>query len=298
MQNTNLLAAMQVFIAVVDGGSFSEAARRLGVSQPSVSRQINGLEAHLGVRLLQRTTRRLGLTEAGRIYYDKAREVQRSVLDANQAVSGFYDRPSGLLRISAPHTWAEAKIAPHLGEFLHLYPDINLELQCDDRIQDMVGQQLDLVLRVGRATDSSYIAIPFADVQLVLCATPDYIRQHGDPKTLADLNNHLFITYRHFTTLICERDGSHTTLTLNSRVANDSVNAMISCAEQHLGLSVLPDLLVQDALHQGRLRRLLPEYGFSIHNLPVNQVFAMYPSRKKTAPKVRAFIDFFRDKFD
>jgi DNA-binding transcriptional LysR family regulator len=201
MENGHLLASMQAFINVVESGSFSESARRRGLSQPSVSRQVNGLESQLGVRLLQRTTRSLSLTEAGQVYYDKAKLIQYAVTEAGQAMSGFKDSPSGLLRVSAPHTWMEAKIAPHLGEFLSLYPEIKLDIQCNDHIQNMVEERLDLVIRVGRASDSSYIAIPFSKVKIVLCASPEYFEKKGRPKTLADLNNHNFITYDKLNTL-------------------------------------------------------------------------------------------------
>ncbi len=294
--NTNLLASMQVFIAVVDSGSFSEAARRLGLSQPSVSRQVNALEAHLNVRLLQRTTRCLNLTEAGQLYYEKARDVQRRVTEAHQAVSEFHDRPSGLLRVSAPHTWMEAKIAPHLGEFLNRFPDIRLEIQCDDSLQDMVADQLDLVIRVGRLVDSSYIAVPFADVRLVLCATPNYLAERGEPRTIADLSNHPFLTFKHYRSLICTKGKDHHSLDVDSRVASHSVAAVISGVKQHLGLALLPDLLIGEALERSELVALMPEYRFDIKGLPVNQMFALYPSRKQMPTKVRAFIDFYREK--
>ena len=117
MENSYLLRAMQIFISVVDSGSFSESARRLGVSQPSVSRQVNLLEEHLGIRLLQRTTRRLSLTEAGQIYYQKARKIQLDVMEAGLSISEFKQKPSGVLKIASPYTWTEMKIAPHIGEF-------------------------------------------------------------------------------------------------------------------------------------------------------------------------------------
>lgn len=296
MLSSNLLASMQVFITVVDSGSFSEAARRLGLSQPSVSRQVNSLEAHLNVRLLQRTTRCLNLTEAGQLYYEKARDVQRRVMDAHQAVSGFHDTPSGLLRISAPHTWMEEKIAPYLGEFLNRFPAIKLEIQCDDNLQDMVADQLDLVIRVGRLVDSSYIAVPFADVRLVLCATPGYLAARGEPKTIADLSNHPFITYKQFRSFICSTGKDHQALEVESRLASHSVAAAIGAVQQDLGLAVLPDLLISAALENGTLVSLMPEYRFDIKGLPVEQMFALYPSRKQMPPKVRAFIDFYREK--
>ncbi len=298
MEDGHLLASMQAFISVVESGSFSESARRLGLSQPSVSRQINGLEAQLGVRLLQRTTRSLSLTEAGQVYYEKARLIQRAVTEASQAISGFKDSPSGLLRISAPHTWTEAKIAPHLGEFLSLYPDIKLDIQCNDNIQDMVEKRLDLVIRVGHAADSSYIAIPFAKVNMVLCASPDYLQKYGRPKTLADLNNHNIIIFDKFDKFIFSNDNNQQQITLTGSLVMNSVASIISAVCQDIGLSLLPDLLIQQKLLQGELIEVMPEYKVEIKGLAVDQAFAMYSSRKQMPAKVRAFLDFYKNKFN
>lgn len=303
MENGHLLASMQTFISVVDSGSFSESARRLGLSQPSVSRQINALEAHLGVRLLQRTTRSLSLTEAGQVYYDKAREIQRAVTEASQAISGFKDSPSGLLRISAPHTWTEVKIVPHLGEFLQRYPEIKLEIQCSDQIQDMVEDRLDLVIRVGRASDSSYIAIPFSKVSIQLCASPNYFKKHGEPKTLADLNNHNFITYDKFDRLIFSKDEEQQEIPMQSTLTMNSVSGMISAAKQGIGLIAVPDLLLQENFQKKdlveiKLVEIMPEYHIDIKGLAVDQAFAMYSSRKQMPAKVRVFLDFYKEKFN
>jgi DNA-binding transcriptional LysR family regulator len=298
MEDGHLLASMQAFISVVESGSFSESARRLGLSQPSVSRQINGLEAQLGVRLLQRTTRSLSLTEAGQVYYEKARLIQRAVTEASQAISGFKDSPSGLLRISAPHTWTEAKISPHLGEFLSLYPDIKLDIQCNDNIQDMVEKRLDLVIRVGHAADSSYIAIPFAKVNMVLCASPDYLQKYGKPKTLADLNNHNIIIFDKFDKFIFTNDQNQQQITLTGSLVMNSVASIISAVSQNIGLSLLPDLLIKKKLEQGELIEVMPEYKVEIKGLAVDQAFAMYSSRKQMPAKVRAFLDFYKNKFN
>jgi len=297
MENGHLLASMQAFINVVESGSFSESARRMGLSQPSVSRQINSLESQLGIRLLQRTTRSLSLTEAGQVYYDKAKQIQRAVTEANQAVSGFKDTPSGLLRISAPHTWTEAKIAPHLGEFLNCYPDIRLDIQCSDQIHDMVEDRLDLVIRVGRANDSSYIAIPFGKVSIQLCGSPSYFARYGTPKTLADLHNHNFITYGKFDKLIFNNDNQQQEIPLQSSLTMNSVAGIISAAKQGVGLISVPDLLIKQELAEHSLIQLMPEYHIDIKGLAVEQAFAMYSSRKQMPAKVRAFIDFYKTRF-
>lgn len=297
MDESPLLSAMQTFVSVVESGSFSESARRLGLSQPSVSRQINALENQLGVRLLQRTTRNLSLTEAGQIYYEKARLIQRAVTEASQAISGFKEQPAGLLRISAPHTWVEAKIAPHLGEFMRTYPDIRLELFCNDSRQDMVEERLDLVIRVGRPADSSYIAIPFCKVKLLLCASPDYLAQAGQPKTPADLHNHSFIVFDKFTKTLFSHKQELYSINLNARLTSNSVAAIISATVQGTGFSVLPDLLIQQELNSGKLLQLMPEQQIEIEGLPVEEVFAMYSSRIQMPAKVRAFLEFFKTRF-
>ncbi|MFT4907763.1 MAG: DNA-binding transcriptional LysR family regulator [Oleispira sp.] len=298
MEDGHLLASMQAFINVVESGSFSESARRLGLSQPSVSRQVNTLESQLGVRLLQRTTRSLSLTEAGQIYYEKAKHIQRAVTEASQAISGFKDSPSGLLRISVPHTWAEAKIVPHLGEFLSLYPEIKLEIQCNDHIQDMVEERLDLVIRVGRANDSSYIAIPFSKVKIILCASPRYFEQQGRPKTIADLNNHNFITYDKFNKLVLSKEGDQQEIPMQGPLSMNTVAGIISAAKQGIGLIAVPDLLLNKDLKQNLLIQIMSDYHIDIKGLAVEQAFAMYSSRKQMPAKVRAFLDFYKVKFN
>jgi DNA-binding transcriptional LysR family regulator len=298
MEDGHLLASMQTFINVVESGSFSESARRMGLSQPSVSRQINALEGQLGVRLLQRTTRSLSLTEAGQVYYDKARLIQRAVTEANQAISGFKDTPSGLLRVSAPHTWTEAKITPYLGEFLSMYPDIKLDIQCNDSLQDMVEDRLDLVIRIGKASDSSYIAIPFCKVKIILCASQGYFDQFGFPKTPADLNNHNFITYDKLDKLLMQQQGKQQEIPMTGSLNMNSVAGMIDAAKQGVGLIALPDSLIIQELQQHELIEIMPDYQLDIKGLPVEQAFAMYSSRKQMPAKVRAFIDFYKSRFN
>lgn len=297
MQNNQLLGSMQVFISVADSGSFSESARRLGLSQPSISRQINNLETHLGVRLLQRTTRRLSLTEAGQIYYEKARQIHLDVLEAGQSISGFKDTPSGLLKISAPHSWTETRIAPHMSEFLKKYPQIKLDIECNDMFQDIVEDRLDLVIRVGDLKDSSFIAIPLSDIRLVLCATPKYIKKNSTPKTVSDLQNHNFIYFENYKKInITDKTGQHL-INISGTVSSNMVSIMLSAILQNIGIAVLPDLLINDLLKNGKLLDIMPEAKFSIKNLPINQVYALYSNRKHLPAKVRAFLDFYRTKF-
>ncbi|VAW68446.1 Transcriptional regulator, LysR family [hydrothermal vent metagenome] len=294
--NAHLLAYMDVFIQVVDSGSFSEAARKQGISQPSVSRQINALEAELGVRLLQRSTRRLSLTEAGEIYYRQSRQIQRDVIEVGNAISAFKETPSGLLRIGAPVGWTEINIAPYLAEFMNTYPDIELDIQCTDTMQDIVENRLDLVLRVGPLLDSSYVAQPYGKVELVLCASEQYFKQHGRPATPADLSRHNCIVFDHNTQWSFTNNKTEQLVQVRGRVNTHMVSVMISMALQHMGIMLLPVQLIRKPLANGELIEIFENYSICYAQLGAMEVFVLYSNRKHLPAKVRAFIDFFRDK--
>lgn len=298
MDDNHLFGTMQTFIQVVESGSFTECARLLGSSQPSVSRQINLLEEHLGARLLQRTTRRLSLTEAGQLYYDRARQIQRDVIEAGLSIRDLREAPSGLLRISLPHTWADKIITPHLKEFLSLYPDIKLHLECNDQIQDMIEDRLDLVIRVGQPVDSSYIAVPFGEVRMLLCASPEYLLSHGTPVTPDEVSQHNFIIFEDYTQLIFDHDSSKQITNVRGNLYTNNVNVMLTSVTQGLGITLLPDMLLEPMLKAGTLVDIMPGADISVKGLPVNQVFLLYANRKHLPAKVRAFIDFFKPKFN
>lgn len=298
MDDSHLFGMMQTFINVVDSGSFSACARALGTSQPSVSRQITQLETQLGERLLQRTTRRLSLTEAGQVYYEKARQIQRQVLEAGQSIRDLRNTPSGLLRISVPHTWAEFLISPYLDEFLTLYPEIKLDIECNNTLQDMIEDRLDLVIRVGELKDSSFVAVPFGQIRMILCATPEYILKSGAPASAHELQQHNFIVYDEYDQLIFNEDSSEQLVTVSGPVRSNSAGVMLSSVLQHLGISLLPDTLIHGLLSSGKLVDLMPQAKIRVKDLPVDQVFALYSNRKHLPSKVRAFIDFFRPRFN
>ncbi|MBT7444012.1 MAG: LysR family transcriptional regulator [Methylococcales bacterium] len=272
MQNSHLLGAMQCFISVVDSGSFSECARQLNLSQPSVSRQVNALEEFLGVRLLQRTTRRLSLTEAGQIYYERVRKIQLDVIDAGLAISGFKDSASGLLKVSAPHSWVEAKIAPFLADFLQQYPDIEIDIECNNHIQDLIEDQLDVVIRVGELKDSSFVAVPFGTIQMVLCATPAYVARCGTPKNPMDLANHNCIVFKNFDQWCFPSDIGTRTVGVSGSVHSNEVTVMLSVVEQNIGLTMVPELLIRKQLQQGTLVDLMPSVEVEIKNLPLKRM--------------------------
>ena len=310
MDNSHLLKCMQVFVSVADSGGFSESARRLGVSQPSVSRQVNALEEHLGVRLLQRTTRRLSLTEAGQVYCEKARQILRDVSAASQSIAGFKETASGLLRIGAPLLWTDLKITPYLAEFLELYPEIELDIQCTEVIQDVVDEGLDLVVRVGSLTDSSYVAVPLAPIRMVLCASPKYLALHGIPQTPRDLLNHNCILYNandEWEFYAAEQKKPNQkkskpttpmqTIQVSGNINTNVVTVLLTALKQELGISLLPDLLINDLLKTEELVPLMSEYHIKVKNLHLDQIFVLYSNRKYLPAKTRAFIEFYRNKF-
>ncbi len=296
MDDSQLFGTMRTFITVVECGSFSACARILGVSQPSVSRQISQLENELGVRLLQRTTRCLSLTEAGELYYEKARQIQLEVMETSQSLRDLCKTPSGRLRVSLPHTWADTKIAPYIGDFLKLYPEVSLEIECNDSLQDIVEDRLDLVIRVGQLRDSSYISVPFGDLRLILCATPEYLQQHATITQTEDLIAHNFIIYEDYNHLVFSQVNPQG-IRVKHNMSSNNVSVILSCLLQHMGISVLPDLLIHKLLATGKLVDIMPGTEITVPGLPVEGAYALYSNRRQLPAKVRAFIDFFRPKF-
>ena len=295
-ENTHLLVYMEIFIEVVDSGSFSAAARRMEISQPSVSRQISALEAALGVRLLQRTTRRLSLTEAGEIYYRQSRKIQRDIIEAGNSISAFKESASGLLKIGAPIGWTEIKIAPHLSEFLQAYPDIELDIQSTDDVQDVVEERLDLVLRVGVLNDSSYVARPLGKAELVLCASPQYFAQYGRPAVPSELSAHNCIMFDHNNQWTFKIGKSEQVVHVKGKVNTHMVSVMISMCEQHMGIMLLPVQLLRKQLSSGLLEQVFENHDISYTQLNDMEVFVLYSNRKHLPAKVKAFMDFFKDK--
>ena len=285
---------MRVFVSVVDQGSFTASAKRLNLSQPSVSRKVSALEEHLGIRLLHRSTRSLSLTEAGKVYYEKVRRIQESLTDAEASISGFKENPSGLLRFSSPVLWAEKMIIPRLAEFLELYPGIELDMECSDDILDLVEDRLDLVIRIGDLRDTSHIMIPFGKVRLRICATPRYLETHPTPENDIQLQTHRFALYKNFEQLVLSRGTCTKTVRVKSLLKSNNISVLLHAVHEHCGLAVLPEWAIESCLSQGRLEIVMPEHEVQVKNLSSDNVFALYSSRTHLPAKVRAFIDFFR----
>ncbi|BCE03546.1 LysR family transcriptional regulator [Marinicellulosiphila megalodicopiae] len=296
MDQKQLFPMMNAFIAVATIGSFSQAAKQLGSSQPSISRLVNDLEAHLGVRLLQRSTRKLSLTEAGTIYFEKAHKIQQDILDAQQSVNAFKQTPSGLLRIGAPLHWIDLMIAPYLAEFLQRYTQIKLEIIATDQHQDIVQDSLDVVLRVGDPKHSTYIAVAIKPVKLTLCASAKYLNRFGTPKSITELTQHNCLIYNKLNEWQSLTNNQLTQIKAQGNLDSNLVTVLISSAIQGMGVTLLPNLLLKSYFDSNELIEVLPNENWSIKHATVENVYALYSDRNHLAAKTRAFIDFFKQK--
>jgi DNA-binding transcriptional LysR family regulator len=286
---------MESFIAVMEAGSFVGAADQLRVTKAAVSRSVIELEARLGARLLQRTTRRLSLTEAGRAYYGRCKQILAEVEEADSAVGVVSGHPVGRLRINAPFSFGILHLAPLWGPFMERYPDVELEVSLADRMVDVVDEGFDVVVRISRLADSSLVYRRLASTRIVACASPDYLARHGQPERVEDLARHPVIAYTyaaqgdvwHFTTPDGERE-----VQTRPRMRTNNGDTCREVALAHQGIVLQPDFLVAADLAVGRLVEVLPDCRG-----PEIGIFAVYPSRKHLSVKVRALVDFLAEAF-
>lgn len=289
-----IFSAIPVFVAVVESGSFSMASERLGMTKSAVSKRISSLEDNLGSRLFHRTTRKLTLTESGEQFSDYA---QNSVYIAKQGIAAVtlnQGNPRGTLKINAPMTFSRLHLAPHLKEFLDLYPDIKVILSMDDKVVDMVEGAYDVGIRVGELKSSSLIARKLARCNSVLCAAPDYIKRVGVPNTPHDLKNHNCIYYSLFQAGVewtfLKADKKFKVEPNGNFIVNNS-DVICEMLLQGLGICLMPTFIVQKYLNTGQLVQVLTNY-----NLPNHNIFAVYPERRHVPVKVKVFIDFIEKK--
>lgn len=289
--------AMRLFMHVVEEGSFSKAGPRVGITQSSVSRGISALEKQLGVQLIQRSTRKLNLTEAGKIYYERVRQIIADMDDANLAVRRLSATPSGHLRVTAPAAFGRCYIAPYLNEFYTLYPQIKIGLSLNDNIDDVIGAGFDLAIRFGNLDDSSLIAKRLASSHSIVCAHPDYLERTGTPKTPEDLIHHNCLTYRmtpghniwHF-----EHDGKSHSVQASGSLYADTGDALLAAATSALGIIQLPSWVVAQGINNGTLVPILQEYELIPKTTPIHAVFA---HKSLLATKVTVFIEFLKSRF-
>lgn len=289
--NTDLFDGMIVFCAVVDADGFAAAARQLGHSPSHVSKAVARLEQRLGVRLLNRTTRRLSLTEVGQTYYEEARRLVDEAADIQNRIVSAGDTPTGLLRVSVPVSFARNHLDGWLASFLQVHDQVRLHLETSDRMVDLVAEGFDVVIRAGRLDDTSLIARRLMTSRLLTVAAPDYLARHGTPQTPQALAGHTLIDFSlRKTARIWEypgKGGSRIPVSVAPRLVCNSAETELAAAVAGLGITRLPSMSCAAELASGTL---IPILGANEEE-PIG-VYAIYPSRVHLAPKVRAFVDF------
>jgi DNA-binding transcriptional LysR family regulator len=283
-----------LFAQVVEAGSFSGAARNLGIPKATVSRKVARLESDLGARLLHRTTRKLELTTLGQRYYEEVRTGLSKLLSAEEQASSTQAVPSGTLRVAAPVEIGAQQLVDAMPEFLSRYPGIDLELVLDDGIVDLIAERIDVAFRTGRLGSSSYMVKKLGSTRRVLVASSSYLARRGTPKRVQDLKDHDCIVFgRSLEDATWKLDGpsGSSELRVRGRIAIDSARAALRAAEAGLGIALLPFALVRTEIEAGSLRQLLPRYGVEGGGL-----YILYPSKRHPSAALRAFIDFFEPK--
>jgi DNA-binding transcriptional LysR family regulator len=286
----NKLLQMEVFVEVVRAGSFVAAAETLGMSKAAVSRHVGELEARLGVRLLQRTTRRLSLTEEGQVFQARCVEILASVGEAEDELSSQTGTASGQLRISAPTTFGVRHLAPLWGAFRDRHPKVTLDITLADRVVDLIEEGYDIAIRIGRLANSSLVSRRLAATRMVLCASPRYLALHGTPRHPHDLASHSILAYSYWS----DKDewqfaGPAGPVAVRTQpcLTTNSGDTCRAAALAHQGVILQPSFLVDEDLAAGTLVELMPE--FKAVELGI---YAVYPTRKHVPAKVRALIDF------
>tara|TARA_B100001063_G_scaffold246518_1_gene286081 strand:- start:1284 stop:2219 length:936 start_codon:yes stop_codon:yes gene_type:complete len=280
------LNEIAIFVKVVDAGSFTGAAKSLGLPKSTVSRKITQLEERLGVRLLQRTTRTLSLTDTGSAYYNQCSRIIGDVEEANIAVTEMQSKPQGLLRITAPMLFGAEVLSDLISEFLQANPEIQLDVVLTDQPLDLIQEGIDVAFRVGHLADSSLIARSLGNIQTVTCASPAYIEKNGSPAHPNELLEHVTMSWK--ARNIWEYDTPEAvSVDLRSKVIVNDALSMRKMALNGLGISRLPAFLCADDIKQGRLLPLLCDW--SNKSTPIH---ALYPSNRHLSVKVRSFVDF------
>jgi DNA-binding transcriptional LysR family regulator len=282
---------MEAFARVAETGSFSGAARLLRLSKSQISRQVSLLETDLGARLLQRTTRSLSLTEAGRSYYARVAQILTQVEEADLSVSQLQAAPRGRLRVNAPISFSVLRLAPALPDFQRLYPEVEIDIVMNDRLIDLLDGEFDLAIRIGKLADSSLIARKLAATRRIICASPAYLAAHGTPRVPDDLRQHAALCYSNGEGLdewrFTDETGRPVSVAVKGKLRANNGDLLRIAALDGQGVVDLPDFIVGADVAAERLISLLDSF--------VEQdraVHAVYPHSRYLSPKVRVFIDF------
>lgn len=288
--------AMEAFVRVVESGSFVAAADRLDISTSSLSRLVADLEQHLGARLLNRTTRRLSLTESGQAYYERCVTLLNDLAEAEAVAGQAAVQARGTVRLTCSYNMAEQQVAPAIASFVARHPAVKFEVVVSDRIVDLVEEGFDLAIRVGPVGSDRLVARRLGSMHLVLCAAPSYLERNPAPRAPADLAGHNALTYAYSPTprvwRLTDAQGVMHEVRVNGNLHANSGDTLRAAAVRGLGVICEPDFLLRSAIERGQLVRLLTEYTAG-----GGDIWAVYPSRRHLSLKVRLFVDHIAEAF-
>jgi len=290
------LATMQVFAQVVEAGSFAKAAERLSLSTSATSRHVAELEAHLQTRLLNRTTRRVSLTESGRAFYERTVQLLADLAEAEQEASSAAVVPRGTIRLTTSVNFGVRHVAPAISAFLAEHRQVRFDVSLSDRIVDLVEEGFDLAIRIGAPAADNLVARKLGETRLVPCASPGYLAEHGAPKTPEDLATHSCLTYeyvspRHVWRFL-DRAGVERAVRVSGRLHSNNGDLLAEAAASGAGIVFEPAFIVGPEVRAGRLVPLLQDFV-----PPPVPIYALYPSRKHLSAKVRRFVEFLSERF-
>jgi len=290
------LMEMEAFAKVVDNGGFTDAAKKMGLSKSAVSKHVSSLEARLGARLLNRTTRRVSPTEIGLAYYDKAKQVLVDAIEADAMVSSMQIAPRGSIRLAASPDFGGNHLSSVVGDFLGQYPEVSVDMVLSNRHIDPVADGFDLVIRVGQQQDSSIMAKKLASTKMRIVGSPAYFESHGMPTRIEDLNQHSLLHYSNQPSgsvwKLKSCSGEYRMVRASGNLTANDGQSLLRAAEAGLGIAFLPCFLYHEALESGKVISVLdalPEQS--------QDIYAMYPHGQYTQPKLRAFLDFLGEYF-
>ncbi|MGV2289925.1 LysR family transcriptional regulator [Trinickia sp. YCB016] len=285
------LTGISVFVATVDEGSFAAAARRFGLSPAMAGKYVSAIETELNARLLQRTTRRLSLTDIGQVYYARCKQILEAFDEANREASDAHGTARGVLRIAAPVTFGAMHLGDVLAKYLEAHPRVNIEVSLSDRYVDLLEAGVDVAIRIGRLADSGLVARRLAPCRMVICASPDYLERHGTPRTPDDLRQAPRLTFSEAVsvgdwTLVDAKRRAHV-ISGPCRMAANNTQMLLAAALAGAGIVYGPTFVFGEQIARGNLVALLPDYHAS--ELTIQ---AVYPSARHMPLKVRHFLDY------
>ena len=290
------LQAMEMFVRVVETGSFSKAAREFATTQPTVTKQVAATEARLKVRLLNRNTRGVSLTEAGALYYEKCKDIVRATQEADHVVRVRQSQAQGLLRIGSSVAFGRRVIVPLALDFMRQHPQLQVDLSFEDRYTDLVAQGIDVAIRLGKLADSALGARFLGTNPWVLVASPKYLRSAGAPRRAADLGAHDALIYSSVqgsdVWRVLSPRGEASTVQITARLRSNNLSAVLAAARANMGIAALPWYVAADSLASGAIVEVLKG-----HSLPEQEIHAVYPSPKLVPQKVLAFIAYLQGRF-